>query len=113
LSVEDFDFVRDPVDRVAAHLGDRHPEAKGVAELGPVHQDDVVDQRAHLKVAHHRRHPEHLGVLVVVHRRDLMLLHERHEGVEVVAKNSPLRTKRRAVRRQAVDHHALGLELLY
>ena len=62
--------------------------ALGASERGfrdffhdPVHQDDVVHQRADLELPHHRRHAQHFGVLVVVDRGDLALLHQRDDGM--------------------------------
>ena len=45
------------------------------------------------EVAHHRRHAEHFGVLVVVDGRGLMLLHQRDERVKEVAEHPPLRAR--------------------
>src|SRR5438876_7272465 len=54
---------------------------------------------------------EHFGVLMVVDCGDLVLLHQRHDGVEEVAKTALGGAQARPVGRQAVDHHALGLEV--
>src|SRR5688572_11402980 len=85
LAVHDLALARGPVERIGTHLGDRQRLPEGIGELDPVEEDDVVHERAHPEGTHDRRHPEELGILVVIERRDLVLLHERHHGMEEVA----------------------------
>ena len=60
---------------------------------------------------HHGRHPEHLGVFVVVHRGGLVLLHERHERMKEVAEHPAFGAQVGAICGQAVEQDPLRLEL--
>src|SRR5579871_718666 len=113
LTIQDLAFAGDPVHGIRPHFGDRHPQAERIAQFNPVHEDDVVHQRTHGEVAHHGIHPQHFGVLMVVHGDDLMFLHQGHQAVEEIAKDPSLGAEVGAIGGKAVDDDPLGLELLY
>src|SRR5437773_445031 len=111
LAVHDLALVGHPRGRVRPHLGDRQPEPKLVAELHPVQQQDVVDERAHGVLAGDGCHPQDLGVFVIVDGRHLMLFHQRDHRVKEVAKDPHGGSECGAIGGQAVDDDARRLEV--
>src|SRR5262249_36007649 len=82
-------------------------------DFDKVHENDVIHQRAHGEVTHHRRHAQHLWILMVVDGCDLMLLHERDKRMKEVAKHSALGAQRRTIGRETVDNHPFRFKLLH
>jgi hypothetical protein len=93
-AIHDLAFMRDARCGVRPHLRDGEREAKFIAELDPVEEQDIVHERTHGVFPGHGRHAEDLGVLVVVHRSDLVLFHQHHQGVKEVPKQARGRPER-------------------
>src|SRR5665213_1902565 len=107
----DFTFVRRAVHRIRPHFGHGQSQTKGITKLNPIQQEDIVHQRTQPEASHHRVHPQHFGILMVIYRRYAMLLHERDERMKEVTEDSSPRTQIGSVGREAINDYASRLEL--
>lgn len=109
----DFTLARGPIHRISSHFRYGKSKAESVAQFNPIQQQYVVHKRTQRETAHHRSHPKHLWVLVVVHCRNLMFLHERNERMKEVTEDPPLGAEIGGIGGETVDYHSLRLELLH